>query len=218
MLEKRRALIFANGDISDLQAAQTMLNPGDTLIAADGGMRHLRHLGRTPDLVVGDLDSLPENELSRLEQAGVRVVRFPTHKNETDLELALQAAVEQGFDVIIIMGALGGRLDQTLGNINLLAAPFLQGKAVHLDDGRQEVFRITSAAEIRGEPGDTVSLLPVEGEAQGVTTVGLKYPLDGETLYSYQTRGISNVMQGKTARVELSRGVLLCVHTRGRVD
>lgn len=218
MLEKRRALIFANGDISDLQAAQTMLNPGDTLIAADGGMRHLLRLGRTPDLVVGDLDSLPENELSRLEQAGVRVVRFPTHKNETDLELALQAAVEQGFDVITIMGALGGRLDQTLGNINLLAAPFLQGKAVHLDDGRQEVFRITSAAEIHGEPGDTVSLLPVEGEAQGVTTVGLKYPLDGETLYSYQTRGISNVMQGKTARVELSRGVLLCVHTRGRVD
>lgn len=218
MLEKRRALIFANGDISDLQAAQTMLNPGDTLIAADGGMRHLLRLGRTPDLVVGDLDSLPENELSRLEQAGVRVVRFPTHKNETDLELALQAAVEQGFDVITIMGALGGRLDQTLGNINLLAAPFLQGKAVHLDDGRQEVFRITSAAEIHGEPGDTVSLLPVEGEAQGVTTVGLEYPLDGETLYSYQTRGISNVMQGKTARVELSRGVLLCVHTRGRVD
>jgi thiamine pyrophosphokinase len=209
-----RAVILANGDLPNPEAARALIKLGDRLIAADGGMQHLGRLGLQPDILVGDMDSLEPGLLARLERAGVRTVRYPTHKDETDLELALQLAVAEGCRELLVVGALGGRLDHTLGNLSLLRDPGLSGCTVRLDDGLQEVFWITDQAELHGAPGDVVSLLPLQGEVSGVTTEGLEYPLHAETLYPYKTRGISNVMTGAHARVTITSGSLLCVHTR----
>ncbi|MDD5370033.1 MAG: thiamine diphosphokinase [Anaerolineaceae bacterium] len=209
-----RAVIFANGDLPDPDAAQALLKPDDRLIAADGGMRHMVRLGLMPALLVGDLDSLAPGLLPRLESAGARTVRHPSHKDETDLELALRLAVDEGYRDLLVVGGLGGRLDHTLGNLSLLRDPALHDCTVRLDDGLEEVFWITGQAELSGAPGDVVSLLPLQGDVSGVTTQGLEYPLHGETLYPYKTRGISNVMITGHARVVIASGSLLCVHTR----
>jgi thiamine pyrophosphokinase len=209
-----RALIFANGDLPDLEAARALIKPGDRLIAADGGMHHLERLGLQPDILVGDMDSLEPRLLARLERTGVRTVRHPTHKDETDLELALQLAVAEGCRELLVVGALGGRLDHALGNLSLLRDPILSDCTVRLDDGLQEVFWITDQAELHGAQSDVVSLLPLQGEVSGVTTEGLEYPLRSETLYPYKTRGISNVMTVGEARVTVTSGYLLCIHTR----
>lgn len=214
MMLNRRAIIFANGDVEDLPAARAILQPGDTLVSADGGLRHLTALDLLPSLLIGDLDSLPPGRLESLTQAGVRTLRHPTHKDETDLELALHQVIAEGFRTVRIVGALGGRLDQTLANIYLLSDPAAQGVDLRLDDGRQEVFLITREGRISGAPGDVVSLLPLLGEVHGVTTRDLEYPLRGETLYPYKTRGVSNVMQQEKAAVQISSGSLLCIHTR----
>jgi thiamine pyrophosphokinase len=212
-----RAVIFANGEVSEFAAVRDLLRAGDTLIAADGGSRHLAQLGRLPALLIGDLDSTPEAEVERLSRAGVRVERYPVAKNETDLELAILAAIEAGYHQVVIVGALGGRLDQTLGNIALLGDPRFAGADIRLDDGREEVWLVRQETTISGRAGDTVSLLPVGGEAHVVVTEGLEYPLKDETLYPYRTRGISNVLVGNEALVSVREGEMVCVHRRVRM-
>jgi thiamine pyrophosphokinase len=210
----QRALIFANGTLDDDQAVARLLHPGDLLVAADGGARHLARLGLCPNLLVGDLDSLSTAEVDALAQAGVEILRYSVDKDETDLELAIQAALDRGCTELVIVAALGARVDQTLGNIFLLGLPALRDVQVRLDDGRDELFLISERGSIHGRAGDVVSLLPLGGPARGIYTQGLRYPLNGETLYPERTRGISNVLMDEHAQVELSEGLLICVHTR----
>jgi thiamine pyrophosphokinase len=211
---KSRIWIFANGVLSDPDRLRVLLRPVDRLFAADGGQRHLARIGLRPERVIGDLDSLTAAEVAGLEQEGVILERYPVDKDETDLELAIGRALQENCSDIRIAGALGGRLDQTLGNLFLLAQPALVGRDVRLEDGVEEVFLIREHAIVEGNPGELVSLLPLGGAAMGVTTRGLKYPLYGETLYPEATRGISNVLSGDSAEVHLEQGILICIHRR----
>jgi len=211
----QRIWIFANGCLPQPERLRPYLRPGDGLIAADGGQRYLAQLGLQPERVIGDLDSLSPAEVAALQVAGIILERHPVDKNETDLELALNRALDLGGRSveIRIAAALGGRLDQTLGNLYLLSRPDLADVDVRLEDGSEEVFLIRSTALITGEVGDVVSLLPLAAPVFGITTTGLKYPLRGETLYPDHTRGISNVLNAPQAKVRLQRGVLICIHT-----
>ncbi len=208
-----RTVVFANGELPDLEHARALLRPDDFLIAADGGLRHIKSLGLRPHLLIGDLDSVLPEDLLLLQSEGVEIRRHPVEKDETDLELALTAAAEKADDILVVAG-LGGRLDHTLGNLYLLLAPRLAGLEIRLDDGIEEAFWIRCAADLTGQPGDRVSLLPLLGPVEGVVTTRLRYPLKAETLYPEHTRGISNEMITRSARVSVAAGVLLCIHTR----
>jgi thiamine pyrophosphokinase len=167
-----------------------------------------------PSLLIGDLDSISEADLQSLTGRSITILKYPREKDETDLELALGWAVDHGFRSIRVAGALGGRLDQMLGNLFLLTWDRLEGLDVRLDDGCEEVFLISRSAEVHGTAGDTISLIPLLGPATGITTEGLEYPLRGETLFPERTRGISNQMLNEQAIVSLESGCLLCIHTR----
>lgn len=214
MISPKRAVIFVNGKLRSLKRLRALLQRDDFLIAADGGLRHLRRLGMAPHLLIGDLDSATAEDVQWASANGAEIRRYPREKDETDLELALRAAADTGSRAILLVAALGGRLDQTLGNLFLLTRPELNGLDVRLDDGVEEAFLIHDHGELLGQAGDTVSLLPLNGPARGVTTRALKYPLHAETLYADSTRGISNVMKGSTAGIAISGGLLLCIHTR----
>jgi thiamine pyrophosphokinase len=213
----RRAVIFANGLLGNLEAARQSLHPGDMLIAADGGARHCVSLGLTPDYIVGDFDSLSQAELQQLQQMGAVVHQHPAHKDFTDLELALRLARDLGAEEMLVLGGLGARWDQTLANLLLPAAEAFAGAHIRLLDGSQEVFllRQGESTQVAGTPGDTVSLIPLGGDALGVTTGGLEYPLRGETLLFGATRGVSNVLLGRAADIRLEGGLLLCVVIHG---
>ncbi|MEJ5203507.1 MAG: thiamine diphosphokinase [Anaerolineales bacterium] len=215
MLNQKRAVIFLNGKIPDFSAAMKVVKPADWLVAVDGGLKNMQRLGLQPDVVIGDMDSLSPEEFLKLASNGVRLIRYPSEKDETDFELALHLAVEkEGYQTIRVLGAFGGRLDQTLANIALLALPFLENCDVRLDDGYEEAFVIRARTVIEGKPGDTLSLIPMFGAVHGVVTHGLKYPLRGESLWPERTRGISNVMLNHRASVQIEQGLLLCVHIR----
>ncbi len=214
-----RAVIFANGDLRDAKKIKAQIGAEDFLIAADGGYQRLKILGLTPNLVIGDLDSMQNSDVQQLQDAGVELLRFPLEKNETDLELALLEAAARGYHNILIVAGLGGRLDQTLGNLSLLQASILQKGLIKMDDGCVEVWNLKGSKypeglKILGEKGEVVSLLAFGSIAKGIITEGLKYPLAGEDLLPYQTRGISNEMLGTIARVFLSEGELIVIHTR----
>jgi thiamine pyrophosphokinase len=211
-----RTVIFVNGHIPDLKPVQRLTRPGDMLLAVDGGTRHALALGLTPAVVIGDLDSLTNDNRSKLEAAGTEIQRYPRDKNETDFELALRYAVKAGYYEILVIGALGNRLDQTLGNLALLTNPRLSTFDVRLDDGMEEVFFTRGSCQVWGAAGDLVSLIPWGGKVNGIATDGLRWPLRGETLYPYKTRGISNELLGETASISLKSGLLLIVHSRHR--
>jgi thiamine pyrophosphokinase len=208
-----RAVIFANGTLPYPAIAQAALQPGDLLIAADGGFYHCRELGLAPTVVIGDFDSLADADVVEAQAAGAEIVRHPAHKDFTDLELALRYALEKGVDEILVLAALGGRWDQSLANLLLPAAADLASIRISLIDGPQEILLLRSGGrlEVRGRPGDTVSLIPLGGDARGITTLRLEYPLQKDTLYFGSTRGISNVLLANTASIALDEGLLLCV-------
>jgi thiamine pyrophosphokinase len=209
-----RILIFANGHLPDLDAARALLRPNDFIIAADGGTRHALALGLIPNVIIGDLDSVTREEKQKLHTADTQIILFPRDKNETDLELAIQHAVDMKLDQVVIVGALGGRLDQTLGNLALLSDLRLLTFDLRLDDGVEETFFCRDQAEVHGRSGDIVSLIPWGAPVEGVRTEGLRWPLSDETLYPYKTRGISNELMGETATVQIRSGLLLIVHRR----
>ena len=215
---QKRIIIFANGELPNKEKARALLREDDFIIAADGGTRHALELGRIPNIIIGDLDSLPVNlEPSTLN---IELMQFPADKNETDLELAIQHALTLNPQEVIIIGALGGRLDQTLGNIALISSQFIihhSSFIIRLDDGLEEVFFCHDHAEVNGAAGDIVSLIPWQGEVTGILTHGLKWVLQNETLYPHKTRGISNEMTGDTATIKIKSGLLLVVHRRETV-
>ncbi len=206
------ALVIADAPGLVIADYQEQLAAAELVIAADGGARHLLGGKRLPNLAVGDFDSLEPHFLAELEQDGVAIERHPIHKDETDLELALLRAVEHGATTIIVLGALGGRPDQHLANLQLLLHPALRPLDVRLLHAGWEVFVVHDRATIKGQPGDIVSLLPMTPVVDGIVTEGLYYPLQNETLRLGPARGVSNVLQGTSATVHLRSGVLLAMH------
>lgn len=191
---------------------------GALIVAADGGARLAQHFGLHVDVIIGDMDSLSESELQGFN---AQVQRYPEEKNETDLELALKWAAARDVRWMRVIGGVGDRIDQTIANLYLLALPALYDCDVRLVGGRQESWLLhpnlnEEAHVINGAQGDTISLIPVGGAANGVRTENLYYPLKGESLAFGPARGISNVMDAEVARVWLDEGLLLVVHTIGR--
>jgi thiamine pyrophosphokinase len=212
----RKTFIFANGVLRDAKIVIKLIQPDDFIIAADGGGTHLASVNMIPDVVIGDMDSISPDLLARFEKSGSQIQRFPVEKDETDLELAIRLALQKkASEKLVIIAGLGGRLDQTLGNLGLLSMPELNLLDVHFEDGVEEAwFANAGKTMVTGQPGDVVSLIPWGGAVSGITTSGLRYPLMNETLFPEKTRGISNELTLPEARVMFKSGRLLCIHSR----
>lgn len=203
-------VIVANGEMQASARLQVIWERADLRIAADGGARNARlFLERAPHVVIGDMDSVDEETREWLEKHRVELIQHPRAKDETDLELALQLAQERGADEITILGAHGGRVDHFLANVLLLT----RTRNLSIVDAASEMWVGIGNAEIKGQAGNVVSLIPFSERVEGITTDHLEYPLRGETLERGSTRGISNVMLGERARVTWTRGMLLIVHS-----
>jgi thiamine pyrophosphokinase len=218
-----RAVLIANGEMTDHARQKEIWLRANLRIAANGGARNARmYLRIAPHVVIGDFDSLDDETREWLEKSNCEFIRHPPAKDETDLELALQLAQTRGADEITILGAFGGRVDQFIANVLLLS----QTRNLKIIDAASEMWIVEgkgnrgtkgnegmdARAEIEGKRGDTVSLIPLDAQVQGIVTHALEYPLRGETLERGSTRGTSNVMLSANAVVEWTRGMLLVVH------
>ncbi len=184
---------------------------GACVVAADSGVDRAHALGLTVDVAVGDFDSVTDAGLTTARAGGARVEQHPAAKDATDLELALGAAVALGPERIVVLGGHGGRLDHLLANALLLAGAALAGIDVVAQMGAARVTVVRARAELAGDVGDLVTLLPVHGAARGVVTEGLLYPLRDEDLPAGSTRGVSNELTAPTAVVTVREGLLLAV-------
>jgi len=209
-----QVVIFAGGTLRPGKAVDAAIAQADRIIAADSGAAAALSYDHIPAAVVGDFDSLDASLQQQLRQQGSQFIQVAVEKNETDTELAVQVAIEQGATAITLLGALGGvRFDHSMANILLLAA--VETVPIRVIDGPSTgwLLRGPGHTAISGRKGDLLSLLPLTSEANGIRTSNLYYPLYGETLYFGKPRGVSNVLIQEHAEVSLEKGLLLIIHT-----
>ena len=204
-------VVGGGGDVAP--SVRQRLPEGAPVIAADSGVDAALAIGLAVAVVVGDLDSATPEAVAKAEAAGARVERHPADKDETDLALALALArslvVDDG--EIVVVGVEGGRLDHLLAGILVLADPRFGRVRAHLGDATIHVVHGPGEVVVDAATGALVTLVPVGGDALGVRTTGLRYPLRSEPLPAATTRGVSNVVDSAGATVALDTGTLLVV-------
>lgn len=181
------------------------------VVAADSGLDLARRLGHRVDIAVGDFDSVSPGELDRAAAEGVTIERHPVDKDATDLELAIERALAEGADEIVVVGGDEGRLDHTLGNVLVLASDAFAAATLSAVLGRAVLHVVRDRALLRGDVGELVTLLATHGPASGVSTSGLRYELRDAELAPGSSRGVSNQLLGPEASVEVGAGVVVTV-------
>jgi thiamine pyrophosphokinase len=215
-----RIVVFANGILNRPDLLKLQLRDSDRIFCADGGTCHALALELIPDAIIGDLDSLDSKLVDQMKLKGVTIHQHPAHKDETDLELALQLAIAENPDEILLVTALGGRLDQMLANIMLLTRPEYASTSIILLDGpyRARLLRSHQSLVIDGRLGDTLSLVPLTPTVSGVSLSGVGWPLEQTTLSMGSTLTISNTFTNSQVTVQIGQGLVLVVHFDKRVE
>jgi thiamine pyrophosphokinase len=208
-----KIIIISGGRLGDPGFFRKRLAAMDSFltICCDGGIRHLEKLKIRPDVIVGDMDSANVDRLDDYAAHGVKILKYSPNKDATDTQLALEYALGLKLGAIEIWGALGGRIDHTLANLFLLTLGKNKGMKISLIDEYAETYIVEKETSFEEAVGQTVSLFAAGEKAEGVTLSGFRYLLNDETLAMNSPRGISNVIVGMPATINLSSGSLLVV-------
>jgi thiamine pyrophosphokinase len=186
----------------------------ELVVAADSGFDHAVALGLRVDVLVGDLDSISPAGRTQAIDEGIRIEQHPSVKDATDAELAITAAVRAGCTHLVGLMATGDRPDHALGALGAFTSPALRAMTVELWWDRAQVLVLHGDAQCSlptARRGELVTLLPIHGDAAGVTTHDLEYPLRSEVLPAGTSRGISNVVSGPEPWVSLDSGSLVVI-------
>lgn len=208
-----KAVVFANADISDYSFCEKYIKDA-VIICCDGGMRHTMKLGIVPDYIVGDFDSVSPEVLDYYKKQDIELKQVPCRKDETDMELGINHAIEIGAEDITLIGGIGSRMDHTLANIFQLIKINKHGVKGRLVNEKNVIVLSTGNTVVEGEKGDIVSFIPITAEVKGVSTKGLEYSLDNAVLYMDSPLGVSNVMEDTTAMYTFNEGMALIIKAR----
>ena len=205
----RRCVVVGGADINNYEYIKTRITENDYVVFCDSGLKHMKELGVTPSLIVGDFDSYNNPNLD------VETIVLPCEKDDTDTVFAVKEAINRGYDEFLLIGVIGARLDHTLGNVSiLLYLESLSKKGVIIDDYSEMEIASKEPAFI-DDSYAFFSLLNITGTAKGVTIRNAKYPLDNaEITCEYQYAVSNEVLSGKTAEVSVQNGKLLLIKDR----
>lgn len=210
----KRAVIFLNGNKPKAATISQYIKQSDTIICADGGANHAVALGLTPDVYIGDLDSIRPAIYKKLQKEQIEFHIYKTEKDETDSEMALHYVLKKGFTDIVFFGVFGSRVDHMLANLTMFAKVPKDMK-ITIIEGNQELYFVHKSISLSGKIGEYVSLIPFDGDVTGITSTGLKWQLTNGTLAFGKSRGVSNEFIQKTAEIFVKKGVLFVIHTKG---
>lgn len=221
IIHGKTACLVLNGQLDDYDYIRDVVNYNkyELIIAVDGGANHLYKMGIMPNYILGDLDSIDEEIRKYYEPSEVVFKKFPTKKDETDAELAVWLVEEEGLLGIDIYGALGGRIDHELANIQLLYYILERGMYPRIISENEEIYILKNdEMNLKGNIGDIVSIIPIMGDARGITLANMEYSVEELDLKYSITRGISNVMEAEEAFINVRDGCMLVVRNikRGR--
>lgn len=209
-----KAVIVCNGAVNDYSYIKQFIVNADYIISVDGGAGHLRRMNIAPHVLLGDFDSANKDDLQYFIDQGIEVYRFPVEKDMTDSELAVEIALEKGADELVFIGAVGTRLDHSVANIMMLKKFMDIGVKASIIDEYNHIYMFNRSFSISKVDGYKLSLVPVSEKVTGVSTSGLKYPLNNATMLLGTSWGISNEFLEDTAAVTVGDGILLVCLSR----
>ncbi|PID75041.1 MAG: thiamine diphosphokinase [Desulfobacterales bacterium] len=215
-MKKKKVIIFANGSVEKTDRFFPVVKDADHIICADGGAVHSDAMNLLPNILIGDMDSVPQQILERFRQHGVITKKFPTAKDCTDLELALAHAIaylgENGSGTIHIIGGLGGRWDMSLATVLLLARADIEQQKIFIHGDREVICALYPGKHtVYGEPGQRISFLPLGGDIEDVTLTGFCYPASKKDLKAGTSLAVSNSFIEKEGKIEFSCGIMLMI-------
>ena len=205
----KRGIIFAGGEFSLPAEFESILKSSILTVCADSGYDNAVKAGVIPDVIIGDMDSV-----KRSLPEGIKQIKLKCEKDDTDTQACIDYLADAGCDEMVLVGALGGRIDHALANIMLVIYAAKKGARLIIKSENTEIVPVDSFAEISGEKGDWLSIIPVMGDAEGVTLSGLKYPLDNATLEAGKTVGISNEFVCEKATIRVKKGLVTAIKTK----
>lgn len=206
-----KAAVIAFGSIEDNKRVEAECKNADYIICADGGAGYAYNANIMPDFLIGDFDSLNAQILEYFKSKKVKIIKYPKEKDYTDTELCVKKALELNCRSISILAGIGDRIDHSLGNIGLLHMVYKEGSMGYIISDKSDIYLCTDKIQLKGKAGDTVSLIPYNGDAAGVTTKGLKYPLNDAVVYFGSPIGISNIMTDDVCMVGIKSGEILVI-------
>ena len=208
-----KTIIIGNGEINNYDIIREYFDQA-YIIACDGGVKHCRAMMIMPNIMVGDFDSANKEDAEFFENLGVLKEKFPVRKNETDMEIAINMAIDKNSTEIYIVGGLGRRFDHSLANVHILLRPVRLGIRTCLLDEHNIITLVEDSIDIVGEKGQTVSLIPLTTEVKGINTKKLDYALTNATMEIGHSLGVSNVMTDDVATISVGEGVLILIMSR----
>ena len=209
-----KTCIFFNGVLDDYDKISKILKEENYsyIICADGGANHTYKMGIIPDYIIGDLDSVEKEVVEYYREKGVEFKEFPTKKDETDSELCVHLAKILGSDSVDMYSALGGRIDHTLANVKLLYYIKKEGMTPRIINENEIMYVMENERFIlKGKKGETISVVPIKGDANGMTLEKLEYPLKDFSMEYSRPMGISNVMLEDEAVIEIKDGAAIII-------
>lgn len=214
----KKALVIANGDAVDFNRILQVIDKPDLVMSVDGGARHLEGLGIEPHVFLGDFDSIEDLEAISSKYEGAIIKAYDSRKDQTDSELALHTAIEEGCGEVVFIGVTGKRLDHTLSNVLMLSQGVRRGIKVTIVDDHNTIHYLekgySDEITLFGRVGDIVSIIPILGDLEGVRTEGLEYIVKEGHIDFGSSYGISNVMSIDEARICIGQGAALVIQSR----
>ncbi len=202
----KRCVIIGGAPINDYNRIKKLLRGDDFCIACDSGLKHLSGLGIQPSLIIGDFDSYEK------PSTDTETIILPREKDDTDSFFAVKEGISRGFCEFLLIGAIGKRLDHSLGNISALLYLDSLGKKASIADDYSVMEIVSSTPAFVTDEYPYFSLLAVDGDASGITVKNAKFPLENAKITAGYQYGISNeVIKGKTAEISVKDGKLLLV-------
>ena len=209
-----KCVIIANGDVEYTSDIIKIIKNAQMIISADGGARHLRTLNISPHVMIGDFDSISPDNYSFFKKKQIKILNFPLKKNHTDTELCVSYALENKASDITLLGVTGSRLDHTLANIFLLKKLAKLNIEARIINKHNEIFIVTDFIELKGNPRELLSIIPVTQNVTGVTLTGLEYPLKNASMQMGDSLGISNVFKESVVSISIKKGVLIVTRSK----
>jgi len=213
-MSKKKALLVLNGefDLNKKELKLIIQKEGiDFIIAVDGGSNKLRKLELLPDLIIGDLDSITEENKAHFRKENVEIIKHPVEKDQTDSEIAVDYCKGNNFEQLYLTAALGGRIDQQLANLNLLEYIYQIDLEARIISDRIEIAIIDQKKKFLAKEGYRLSLIPQSSTVCGLSIKGCKYNLEDQDIFRSKSRGISNLIENNQAEVKLKSGLLIYV-------
>jgi thiamine pyrophosphokinase len=209
-----KVLVVTNGTITDTGVLKGLAANHETILCADGAVRHIRKIDRLPTKVVGDLDSISQDDLKWIKANHIPVLQYDVRKDFTDTEIAVSHALEIGASAITIVGAWGSRVDHSLGNLYLLKLISEHRVEGMIVDRNLEISLISENKKLSWKKGETVSFIPVSEKVLGLTLKGFEYNLDAVDLKMGSSRCISNIVATDNPEIRLTQGFLFAIRNK----